>query len=315
MQNINVPLTVPKIKEKEYIKNYRVATRDTGVLILFPGDQKVEHLNEDFFGENIPEEVADPEHFFHIAKQGHIGVFASQIGLIASYARDYPEIPYLVKLNAKTNLLPTELDDPFSNAWIDISQVVKLKKQSGVNIVGVGYTLYLGSRYEAEMLRQVSQLIFDAHQAGLIFVLWIYPRGEAVPNEKDIKVLAGAAGVAACLGADFVKLNYPYSGDDIKDAEDFKQAVKAAGRTKVICVGGDKKDTKGFLNSIYYQKHIAGTFGNAVARNIYQRSLKEAVRMTEAVAAVSLYGYSADDAYEIFLGNKKLKILKKSKKN
>lgn len=313
MNKINIPITVPKTKETEYKKNYKTATRNTGSLMLFPGDQKVEHLNRDFWGEDIPEEVADPEHFFKISAKGHIGVFASQIGLVASYARDYPKVPYLIKLNAKTNLVTSEIDDPFSNAWIGIDEVLKLKKQSGTNIVGVGYTLYIGSRYEAEMLKQVSQLIFEAHQAGLIFVLWLYPRGEGVPEEKTPEILAGAAGVAACLGADFVKLNYPYSGNHEKDAEDFRQAVVAAGRTKVICVGGSKKDTKDFLYSLHCQKHIAGTRGNAIARNIYQRPLDEAIRMTEAISAINLYDYSVEDAYEIFLGNKKLKVKKTTK--
>lgn len=41
--------------------------------MLFAGDQKVEHLNDDFFGPEVPEDDADPEHLFRIAAQSKIG--------------------------------------------------------------------------------------------------------------------------------------------------------------------------------------------------------------------------------------------------
>ena len=34
----------------------------------------------------------------------------------------------------------------------------------------------------------------------ILVVLWIYPRGKAVKAEKDPALIAGAAGVALCLG-------------------------------------------------------------------------------------------------------------------
>jgi len=37
----------------------------------------------------------------------------------------------------------------------------------------------------------------------------ISPGGKAVADEKDPHLIAGATGVAACLGSDFVKVNYP----------------------------------------------------------------------------------------------------------
>lgn len=38
-------------------------------------------------------------------------------------------------------------------------------------------------------------------------VLWMYPRGKAVKDEKEPRLIARATGVAACLGSDFVKVN------------------------------------------------------------------------------------------------------------
>jgi fructose-bisphosphate aldolase/6-deoxy-5-ketofructose 1-phosphate synthase len=281
--------------------------------MLFPGDQKVEHLNNDFFGKNIPTEVADPEHFFKIAEKSQIGAFGTQIGLISRYGRDYPQLPYLVKLNAKTNLIKAETDDPISNAWIDIEQVIKFKKQSKINIIGVGYTLYIGSKYESIMLRQVSQLIFKAHQAGLTVLLWVYPRGPKI-NENDIHTIAGGAGVAGALDADFVKIKYPYHQKNrLAAAKKFQEAVQAAGQTKVICVGGRKRSVKLLLEDLAKQIKISGTNGLAMGRNFHQRSLVEATRLAAALSAVIFDEKTASEAYKIYSKPPKTSSSKKSK--
>lgn len=269
--------------------------------MLFAGDQKAEHLNDDFFGEGIDPEDNDPEHLFRIAASSNIGVFATQLGLIARYGMDYPAVPYLIKLNSKTNLIKTEQADPRSPQWIDISQVVEFMESSKLNILGVGYTIYLGSEHEGEMLSQAARLVFQAHQAGLVTVLWVYPRGRAVAEEKDPHLIAGAAGVAATLGSDFVKVNYPArAGQD--SAEMFKEAVQAAGRTRVVCAGGESTDARLFLQRLYDQIHISGAAGNATGRNIHQRPLDEAVRLCNAIYAITVDNASVDWAYRLYTG-------------
>ncbi|AKB55779.1 MULTISPECIES: beta/alpha barrel domain-containing protein [Methanosarcina] len=300
-EDVIIPLDVPKAMRETYVNNYMEMTRGTGKLMLFAGDQKVEHLNDDFYGEGVPEDDADPEHLFRIASQSKIGVFATQLGLISRYGMDYRDIPYLVKVNSKTNLVGTAQTDPFSNLWYDVDQVVEFKENSGLNILGVGYTIYLGSEFEAEMLVQAAQVIYDAHQHGMLSVLWIYPRGEAVKDEKDPHLIAGATGVGACLGTDFVKVNYPKK-EGAKSAEVFKEAIKAAGRTKVVCAGGSSDEAEAFLKKLHDQIHVSGAQGNATGRNIHQKSLDEAVRMCNAVYAITVEDASVADALKIYKG-------------
>lgn len=307
MPKIHIPLSVPHNKEKDYLENFNLATRGTGRMLMLAADQKVEHLNRDFVGPDIPKEVSDPEHFFKIAQKAKIGVLSTQLGLIDKYGRDYPQIPHLVKVNSKTNILRTVDKDPFGNLWYDLEDIVDFKKQTNLNIVGVGYTVYVGSWFESDMFRQAAELIFKAHRFGLITALWMYPRGKAVQDEKDIEIIAGAAGVAVCLGADFAKMNYPYGRDELETAKEFKQVVNAAGRTRIICIGGSKKETKSFLEALVYQRDIAGTRGAAIGRNIFQRPINEAVRMANAISAIVSYGYSAEDAHKIFKGQLELK--------
>ncbi len=86
--------------------------------------------------------------------------------------------------------------------------------------------------------------------------------------------------------------------------------VTAAGRSRIICVGGSKKSPEKYLQSLHNQINISGTRGNATGRNIYQKPQDEAIRMTNAISAVSLYDYNAKEAYKIYTGEKKLKINK-----
>ncbi len=300
--DVLVPLDVPKAKRDNYIKNYLTITRKSGRLMLFAGDQKVEHLNNDFYGEGIHPDDSDPEHLFRIANQAKIGVFATQLGLIARYGISYPDIPYLIKLNSKTNLVKTSQSDPFNNQWLDVQQVVDFRDNSGLFISAVGYTVYLGSEYESEMLHQAAQIVYNAHHHGLIAVLWVYPRGKAVSDEKDAHLIAGATGVAACLGSDFVKVNYPKKKDH-ESKEILKEAIRAAGLTKVVCAGGSSDDVEAFLKRLHDQIHVSGASGNATGRNIHQKSLKEAVAMCDAIYGITVENMDVKEALKIYHSN------------
>ena len=138
---VKVPADVSADARETYIDNYMAATRGTGRLMLFACDQKIEHLNGDFYGEGIDPADLDPEHLFKIASEGVCGVCAGQRGLVARYAADYPEVNYLVKMNSKTNLVKTAQDDPYSPQLHDLEAVLDMRA-NGVNVVGLGYTIW-----------------------------------------------------------------------------------------------------------------------------------------------------------------------------
>ncbi len=297
-KDVLVPLDVPKSMRRKYIENYLNMTRYSGRLMLFAGDQKIEHLNNDFYGEGIHPDDADPEHLFRVASKGKIGVLATQRGLIAKYGADYRNVQYLIKLNSKTNLIKTEQRDPLNGKITDIEEAIEFQKISGLKILGVGYTVYLGSEFEAEMLREASRMVYEAHKHGLLTVIWMYPRGKAVKDEKDAHLIAGATGVAACLGTDFVKINPPKKEGKYV-TELLKEAVLAAGRTKVVCAGGSSVDVEAFLQRLYDQIQI-GISGNATGRNIHQKGFKEAVAMCNAIYAITVEGKNVKEALEIY---------------
>lgn len=285
-KKISVPLTVPEKEKTTYTKNYSAITQNSERLFLFAADQKIEHLNQDFYGPNIPKECNNPEYLFTIASKGRIGAFATHMGLIAQYGQKYKKVNYVIKLNSKTNLIPTTQSDPISLFINTPQEAIDFKNSSKLNIVGLGYTIYLGSKYEYKMLQQAEESIYQAHQHGLIALLWVYPRGRAVPEEKDAQLIAGSTGVGASLGADFIKVNPPYAETSLKSAKLLQPATQTAGKSKVICSGGKLKDEKFFLQELHEQIHIGNTSGCATGRNIFQKPFPYSIKFCDAIAAI-----------------------------
>ncbi len=299
---LHIPLDVPKESEKIYRENYIRATRDSGRLMLFAGDQKVEHLNKDFFGEGISTEDANPEHLFQIANLSNIGVFATQLGLISRYGRDYPDIPYLVKINSKTNLLPTDKYDPYSPAWYSLDEIIDFQQRTKLTLLGVGYTVYLGGEYETQQLREAAQIVLQVHREGMLAILWIYIRGKELKKTETqtADVIAGACGIGACLGADFVKVYPPLPTKTQTSAELLHKAVAAAGRTKVVCIGGEQTDPQTFLQNLAEQLTVGGTGGSATGRNIHEKSLQDGIKLCNAISALVCEGKTVDEAYRLY---------------
>lgn len=284
--NIFVPADVPEKKHDTFIKNYNAITRNTGRLFLFSCDHKIEHLNNDCFGPEIHPQALHPEHFFRIASQGNVGAMATHLGLIARYAKQYPNIPYIAKLNGTTNLVTSEQQDPKSALLWSVDDVIDLHNNSKTMIAGVGVTVYLGSEYEAEHLSQAAHVIAHAHSEGLVAIVWMYPRGKVICDEHNPNLIAGGAGVALSLGADFVKVKVPSNTDVLTSAQLLKVVSATAGNTKVICSGGRLTDPKEFLTQLYDQIHTGDSAGTATGRNIFQRSLAEGVALSNAIAAM-----------------------------
>lgn len=275
--NIIVPADVPKNKIALFKKNYALTTASNGHVFMFAADQKIEHLNADFYGPDIAPEANNPERLFTLAAQLPISVFATQLGMIARYGKNYPTINYVAKINGKTNIVATEHEDPISRQLWSVADVVNFAKNSSLTVSGIGYTLYLGSSHESVMLQEAAQAIYNAHQEGLLATIWIYPRGKFV-KQNSAELVAGAAGVANALGADFVKLALPTAITH----EELAIAVCAAGNTGIIYAGGALVNEKEFAQRLSHYTR-SGAAGIAVGRNIFQRSTRDAQNLATTI--------------------------------
>lgn len=231
-------------------------TRQDRLSKLFPDgkglflayDQGLEHGPSDFDGDN-----ADPAKILEIASSGHFDGFICHRGIAEEYAGDR-KTPLILKLNGKTSLVDGE---PVSKAITTIGDAVKLGADA------VGYTVYVGSAHESEMLTEFGKILDEAHAAELPVFGWMYPRGGKVKDPNDPEAIAYATRVGLELGADAIKAYYPGSPNQVAEL------VKLAGRSKVVIAGGLKQSADEFTTQVA-GIISAGAAGVAVGRNVWQ---------------------------------------------
>ena len=250
-------------------------SRDGKVLIL-AYDHGLEHGPVDF--EEVPES-ADPERVFTVAKHPAVTSLAVQKGIAEAYYPSYKdEVTLLAKLNGTSNLWMGEPDS-------SVNWSVDYAAEVGADVVG--FTLYGGSNNEIEMAEEFRDAHERAREHDLPVVMWSYPRGQGLKNDKKPGVIAYAARQALELGADVAKVKYPGS------REAMEHVVDMAGKTKVIMSGGSKRSDREFLENV---KAVidAGGAGLAVGRNVFQR--ENPTRILDALEQVIYEEASVDTA-------------------
>jgi fructose-bisphosphate aldolase / 6-deoxy-5-ketofructose 1-phosphate synthase len=277
-----IPLTVPEKVKSTYQKNLAELTKKTSSYLFFVYDHRLEHLQFDFYGKNISEKAPRVTHPFSIAAKSNISAFVTYLGLISRYAEQFPYISYMVKLTGKIPI-QTYTDDAHNYPLCSVDDVIHFKEQTKLNILGVACVVYLGSIYEKEMLQCAEKMIIDAHKHGLLTCLFMYICGEEIPID-DPMLVAGAAGVANVLGADFVKIHVP----NVMTEEDLYKIKHAAGNTAILFSGGEKKQEKELLDRYSYWIQNGFCSGAAIGRNIFQREEKDAIELMNQIASIKM---------------------------
>jgi DhnA family fructose-bisphosphate aldolase class Ia len=188
--------------------------------------------------------------------------------------------------------------DPVSALLWDIDDVLNMAAEHGLKIRGVGFTLYIGGEQESLMMAQAAQVIMQAHQQGLIAVLWVYPRAAHIEDVYAPELIAGAAGLGNVLGADFVKIQMSPT-ENVHSMQALAIATEAAGNTGVLVSGGEYVSTEELLKRIHEQITQAGTAGCAIGRNLFKRSYNEAIALSKAIAALVYDNASCQEAFDI----------------
>lgn len=241
-----------------------------GKALFLAYDHGMEHGPADFDDETI-----DPARTMEIADSGYFTGVIFQKGIAEKYYdKNKHQVPLIVKLNGKTNLL-NGLIEPYS------PQICSIEEALSLGAKAVGYTVYVGSENEAKMISEFARIEEECQQRNLPLIGWMYPRGKSVEGKEHSKeILAYAARVGLEAGAEMVKL--PYSGD----AESFRWVVEAAGKTQVVVMGGGKMTEENFLR---YTREVmtTGAIGLAVGRNVWQAA--DPLVMAEKLAGM-IYG-------------------------
>jgi class I fructose-bisphosphate aldolase len=227
----------------------RITTK--GKCLFLAYDQGLEHGPTDFNDKNV-----NPKYIIEIAKKGKYNGIVFQKGIAEKYNKEIKKskIPLIVKLNGKTNLFKGE---PIARQLCTVNEAVKLGAKA------VGYTIYVGSDYEDEMMQEFENIQREAHKQKLPVLVWIYPRGKSVKKKGRGELMVYAARIGLEIGADIIKLQYAGKYKDLQ------WAVKSADKAKVVVAGGIKKGEKELLKQVKEMMN-AGCIGLAIGRNVWQ---------------------------------------------
>ncbi|MBM4439199.1 MAG: class I fructose-bisphosphate aldolase [Candidatus Rokubacteria bacterium] len=268
------------------------ALAGTGRLVILPVDQGFEHGPGRSFAMNPP--AYDPRYHFELAIEAGCSAYAAPLGFLEAGAREFAgQVPLILKLNNHDVLL--EEKDPAQALTGSVRDAVRL------GCVGIGFTIYPGSEQRLAMYGQLRALAEEAKAAGLIVVVWSYPRGSGISKEGEtaIDVTAYAAHIAAQLGAHVIKVKLPsahveqaaakkvYEAQHVPTgtlAERVRHVVQAtfAGRRIVIFSGGVTDRDEAVFEQVRAIRD-GGGFGSIIGRNSFQRHRADAVRFLGSV--------------------------------
>lgn len=267
----------------------------TGKLVILPVDQGFEHGPVRSFGMNPP--GYDPRYHFELAIQSGCSAYAAPLGFIEAGARDFAgEIPLILKINNHDVLLDEK--DPQSAVTSTVEDALRL------GCVGIGFTIYPGSAARVTMYEQLRVAIAQAKAAGLIAVVWSYPRGSSLSKEGEtaLDVSGYAAHIAAQLGAHIIKVKLP-SAHLEQDAakkvfekekvpmstltERVRNVVQASfnGRRVVIFSGGATVSDDKVYDEVTAIRD-GGGFGSIIGRNSFQRKKDQALAFLDKIITI-----------------------------
>ncbi len=261
-----------------------------GTGLFLPIDQGLEHGPRDFFANPAS---ANPEFQLNLATEGRYSGIVFQYGIAEKYMRNWVgKIPLIVKLNGKTEI-PSDAES-FSACLASVEDAVALGADA------VGYTLYVGSPAQDRDFAQWATVRRDAARLGIPTIIWAYPRGEAVDakgGKESVWAIEYAARVAAEVGADVVKVNFPtvspspgspkpYDTQAFSPEEGVSRVVAAAAKTLVLISGGEKEPDAELLEKAR-RSFAAGATGLIFGRNTWQRSYDDALTLMRALREIA----------------------------
>ena len=200
-------------------------------------------------------------------------------GVLRNSVDPRADIPIVLRVSGGNSIVGEDL----SKEAITVS----LQDAIRLNVSAVALSVYVGSKYEHQTLKNLADLVSECEGYG-IPVLAVTAVGREMV--RDAKYLSLACRIAAELGAHMVKTYY---------CEDFEKVVKTC-PVPVIIAGGKKIPEKDALK-LAYNAVNEGARGVDMGRNIFQS--KDPVGMIKAVRDIVHKKATPDKVYkELKLG-------------
>ncbi|MGI5827938.1 MAG: class I fructose-bisphosphate aldolase [Patescibacteria group bacterium] len=276
----------------------------TGYLSILPVDQDIEHTAGFSFAPNPI--YLDPENIVKLAWEAGCSAVASTLGILGIVSQKYAhKIPFIVKINHNELVTYPNKHDQILFASV--------KQAWNMGAVGVGATIYFGSKESNRQLVEVSQAFQEAHQLGMFTVLWCYVCNSAFEKgntnyEEAADITSQANHLGATIEADIVKQKLPTSNKGFEvikfgkysqemydklvtdhpiDLVRYQVANGYMGRIGLISSGGASGDND-FYESIKTAviNKRGGGMGLILGRKAFQKPMNEGVQLLNAVQDV-----------------------------
>ncbi|MEM5815252.1 MAG: fructose-bisphosphate aldolase [Candidatus Aenigmatarchaeota archaeon] len=237
-----------------------------GKALVLAFDHIVEHGPHEYEGIDI-----SPQRIGKIAVEGKVDALIVHIGTARIIRKIYPKLPLIIKLTARNNLIPDEMQ---------IQEVVtKVKEVKDLNVIGIAYTIYFGSEFEPQMLKNFSEIKEEAKKYSLPIFGFAYPRSKKFESKYHPIAIRYAARLGAEIGFDVIKTYYT------GDKESFSKVVKDC-FVPILIAGGPKiEEEKEFLKTVEEVMSI-GASGIVVGRNVWERKDEEALHILEELRRI-----------------------------
>jgi class I fructose-bisphosphate aldolase len=279
----------------------------TGYCSILPVDQGIEHSGAASFAPNPI--YFDPENIVRLAIEGGCNAVASTLGVLGAMSRRYAHrIPFIVKVN-HSQLLTY----PSRYRQVLYAQV---EQAWDLGAAAIGATIYFGAEDSDEMLVEVAECFYRAHELGMATVLWCYLRNSAFKKDGvDYHESADLTGQANHIGvtieADVIKQKLATNNggyravgfgkthdlvygklvtDHPVDLVRWQVANCYMGRVGLINSGGESKgagDVAAAVRTAVINKR-AGGCGLISGRKAFQRPMAEGVALLHAIQDVYL---------------------------
>ena len=278
----------------------------TGYVSILPVDQGIEHSAGASFAPNPA--CFDPENIVKLAIEGGCNAVASTFGVLGSCARKYAhKIPFIVKINHNEFLsYPNKFDQIMFGS---------VREAWNLGATAVGATIYFGSAESDRQIQEVSCAFQEAHELGMVTILWCYLRNSAFKvGDTDYHVAADLTGQANHLGvtiqADIIKQKLPENNGGYNALKFGKTSKKVyeelttdhpidltryqvvncfMGRSGLINSGGasGNNDLADAVRTAVINKR-AGGMGLISGRKAFQKPMADGVKLLNAIQDVYL---------------------------
>ncbi len=194
--------------------------------------------------------------------------------------------PIVLRVSGCTSMVGEDLAN--EELTTSIAEIIR------VNAAAVGISVYIGSHYEKETLKNLATLVNECEDYG-IPVMAVTAVGREI-EKREARYLALSCRIAAELGARVVKTYWC--------EKDFDKVVDGC-PVPVIMAGGPKCETELEVLEFVYDGIQKGAAGINLGRNVWQSA--HPVAMAKALRAIVHDNASVKQAHEIFKKTKEKK--------